>query len=318
MALFFYRMTLSVHKPALVKEVTTGLNLKSGDAVIDATVGGGGHALVILEATAPNGKLLGLDWDRAAIERAGQRLQPYKNRIVLKTGNYRDIKKLAYESEFYQVNAILLDLGFSTDQIKDSQRGFSFQTDAPLDMRFSDQGALTAGAIVNTWSENELAHIFRIYGEERHAARIAHTIVASRQRAPINSVLELVALVLRGAGNRGRGKIHPATRIFQALRLATNSELENLTAVLPDLLDLLAPGGRLAVISWHSLEDRIVKNFFRAQSRACICPPELPVCACDHEPRLRIVNKKVIAPGPAEVKQNPSARSAKLRLAEKL
>lgn len=309
---------VSRHIPALVQEVITGLSLKPGDNVIDATVGGGGHARAMLEATAPNGKLLGLDWDPKAIAIAKQRLQKYKNRLILKVGNYRDLKTIAYESGLAAPRAILLDLGLSSDQLEDRSRGFSFQNEGPLDMRFSDQGELTADRIVNTWSEKDLAHIFRTYGEDRHAARIAHTIVASRQRAPIASVLELVGLVARGAGSRGRGGLHPATRIFQALRLATNSELQNLQSALPDLVDLLAPAGRAAVISWHSLEDRIVKNWFRAESRTCVCPPELPLCRCQHQPRVRIVNKKVITPGAEEIKHNPRARSAKLRIAEKL
>lgn len=318
MASFKYMSDISRHIPALVNEVITGLNLKPGANVIDATLGGGGHAQAILEATAPNGRLLGIDWDSAAVERASRRLAPYQNRLILKTGNYRDIKTIAYESEFHQIDAILLDLGLSTDQLKDAARGFSFQTEAPLDMRFSDQGALTASQIVNTWSEKDLAHIFRTYGEDRHAARIAQTIVASRQRAPINSVLELVALVGRGAGGRGRGKIHPATRIFQALRLATNHELDNLQAALPDMVAILSRGGRLAIISWHSLEDRIVKTFFREEAKTCVCPPAMPLCQCQHQPRLRLINKKVIMPSSEEARRNPSARSAKLRLAEKI
>lgn len=309
---------VSLHVPALVKEVIAGLNLKPGDTVIDATVGGGGHARALLEVTAPNGRLLGIDWDRKAIALASEALQEYESRIILKVGNYRDIKIIAYESGFNAVSAILLDLGLSSDQLADQARGFSFKAVGPLDMRFSDQEKLTAQTIVNSWSEKDLAHVFRTYGEDRHAARIAHTIVASRQRAPIASVLELVALVMRGAGSRGRGGLHPATRIFQALRLATNSELQNLQSALPDLVDLLAPAGRLAVISWHSLEDRIVKNWFRAESRSCVCPPELPICQCRHQPRLRLINKKVITPGAEEIKHNPRARSAKLRIIEKL
>lgn len=317
-------MNTTAHIPVLLNEVITNLNLKSGDNVIDATLGGGGHAEAILEATEPLGKLLGIDWDARAVELARQRLtknspeaDASEKRIILKTGTYTDIKQIAYESEFNPIHAILLDLGLSTDQLKDATRGFSFSAEGSLDMRFYDQGALTAGKIVNTWSENELAHIFRVYGEERHATRIARHIVATRQLAPINSVPELVALVLRGAGKRG-GRIHPATRIFQALRIATNSELDNITKVLPEALSLLAPGGRLAVISFHSLEDRIVKHYFRDKAIACICPPLLPVCRCDHKAEVKLITKKALTPSEAEVKANPASRSAKLRVIEKI
>lgn len=310
-------MKTTAHIPVLLNEVIANLNLKSGDNVIDATLGGGGHAEAILEATEPTGRLLGIDWDNQAVKRAETRLAKYKKRIILKTGTYTDIKKIAYESDFTPIHAILLDLGLSTDQLKDSARGFSFSADGALDMRFSGQGALTAGKIVNTWPENELAHIFRVYGEERHAARIARHIVATRQTAPISSVPELVALVLRGAGKRG-GRIHPATRAFQALRIATNSELDNIARVLPEALSLLAPGGRLAVISFHSLEDRIVKHYFRDKAVECICPPLLPVCRCGHKAEVKLITKKAITPSPAEIKANPASRSAKLRVIEKL
>lgn len=308
---------MSLHIPVLVEEVITGLNLKPGDNVVDATLGGGGHASALLKATGPSGKLLGIDADSAAIERAKHRLAEYQNRIILKQGNYADIAAFVYESGINPISAVLLDLGLSRDQLSDEHRGFGFATSGELDMRFSDQGALTAGEIVNTWSEDDLTHIFRIYGEERHAARAAKTIVAARKRAPIRSVPELVELVMRGVGRRGSNRTHPATRIFQALRIATNHELENLEKALPLILSVLAPGGRLAVISYHSLEDRMVKHFFKRESLDCVCPPELPLCRCAHEPALRIVNKKIIVPKSAEVLANRAARSAKLRIAEK-
>ncbi len=311
-------MPVSTHIPVLVKEVVAGFNLKSGDNVLDATLGGGGHGAAILEATAPNGRLLGIDWDPKAVELAKKRLRKYQNRIILRTGNYTEIKRFSYESGFTPINAILLDLGLSSDQLADRSRGFSFQSQGPLDMRFSDQGELTAGIIVNTWSENDLAHILREYGEERHATRIAQHIVASRRSAPINSVEELVAVVLRGAGARGGSRIHPATRIFQALRIATNQELRNLSQVLPAAVDLLAVGGRVAVIAFHSLEDRIVKQWFKAEARGCICPPELPLCRCDHKARLKLITKKAVVAAPPELKANPRSRSAKLRIAQKI
>lgn len=293
------------------------MRLQPGDNVVDATLGGGGHAAAMLKATAPSGKLLGIDADPQAITRAESRLAEYKNRIIVQQGNYANIAAFAYESGINPISAVLLDLGLSRDQLDDGSRGFGFSTQGQLDMRFSDQGALTAGEIVNTWSEDDLTHIFRVYGEERHAARAAKTLVAARKRAPIRSVPELVELVMRGVGRRGSNRTHPATRIFQALRIATNHELENLEAALPNLLACLAPGGRMAVISYHSLEDRIVKRFFKREAAGCVCPPEFPVCRCSHEPSISIVNKKVIVPFPREIAKNRAARSAKLRIAQK-
>jgi len=278
------------------------LNLKPGDSVLDATVGGGGHALEILKKISPGGHLLGIDWDKGAIERAEKKLAKYKNSVILKQGNYTDAKKISYGSRNNQFSAILLDLGLSRDQLEDESRGFSFQNLGSLDMRFSDQGELTTSEIVNTWPEDDLTHIFRVYGEERHAARVAKLIVSTRERAPIESVPELVALVMRGVG--GRGKRHPATRIFQALRIATNRELENIEKALPDLVGLLKKSGRLGVITFHSLEDRIVKQYFKPLARS-------------ENPPIKLINKKVIKPKYEEVKRNPAARSAKLRIVEK-
>lgn len=308
---------MSKHIPVLVEEVIAGLNLKPGDNVVDATLGGGGHAEALLKATAPSGKLLGIDADAHAVKRAASKLDKYKNRIVLKQGNYADISAFVYESGINPISAVLLDLGLSRDQLDDEHRGFGFSTQGQLDMRFSDQGVLTADEIVNTWSEDDLTHIFRVYGEERHAARAAKTLVAARKRAPIRSVPELVELVMRGVGRRGSNRTHPATRIFQALRIATNRELENLETALPTILSVVASGGRVAVISYHSLEDRIVKRFFKREATGCVCPPELPVCRCSHEPSLNIVNKKVIIPSPREIAKNRAARSAKLRIVQK-
>jgi 16S rRNA (cytosine1402-N4)-methyltransferase len=296
-------MDKSIHIPVMIDEVIGGLNLKSGDSVVDATIGGGGHALEILRATAPDGKLLGIDWDKQAIARIAKYLSKNKSRVTLKAGNYKDIKKIAYESGISEISGILLDLGLSWDQLKDGDRGFSFSSQGALDMRFSDQEALTAGDIVNTWSENDLAHIFKTYGEERHAARAAQLIIAARKRAPILTVSDLVDVVLRGAGRRGR--VHPATRIFQALRITTNRELENIELALPEMISMLKIGGRIAVITFHSLEDRIVKNCFKSESRK-------------DNPSIKLINKKVIKPSREEVLENPASRSAKLRVVEKL
>lgn len=310
-------MKESEHVPALLNEVVEGLDLKPGDNVIDATFGGGGHAREILKATAPLGKLLGIDWDSQAIERARGFLEKYQNRIILKQGNYTQIKEITYGSGLANINAVVLDLGLSTDQLADQTRGFSFQKDGPLDMRFSADTGLTARQIVNEWSAQNLVSVFREYGEERHAARVANFIIAARKRAPLTSVNQLKELVLRGVGKHG-GKIHPATRIFQALRIAVNSELKNLASVLPIAVSLLNSGGRLGVISFHSLEDRIVKNFLKRESRDCVCSSDIPRCVCDHHASIKIINKKVITPSAEEVKTNPASRSAKLRIGERL
>ncbi|MBI2636854.1 MAG: 16S rRNA (cytosine(1402)-N(4))-methyltransferase RsmH [Parcubacteria group bacterium] len=305
-------MSESLQIPVMLSEVVKGLNLSPGDSVIDATVGGGGHAEAILEATAPNGRLLAIDWDKDAIKRSQERLAKYQNRVTFKQANYTETKAIAYEQRFYPVRAVLLDLGLSYDQLKDESRGFGIYTQGPLDMRFSDQVDLTAKEIVNTWPEKSLERIFTEYGEERHAARAAKAIAAARKLAPINTTSELADVVVRGVGWRGRHRMHPATRIFQALRIATNGELDNLKRALPDMVALLAPGGRMAVLSFHSLEDRIVKFFFRGLARA---ETRSPGGAC---PTITLVNKKVIKPTRAEALANRASRSAKLRIVEKL
>ncbi len=297
-------MNESLQVPVMLAEVISGLNLAPGGLAIDATVGGGGHAEAILKATAPDGKLLAIDWDNGAILRSQKRLAPYQERVIYQQANYTETKTIAYEQRFYPVSALLLDLGVSRDQLKDESRGFSFSIEGPLDMRFSDQ-ELTAKEIVNTWPEKSLERIFTEYGEERHAARAAQAIAAARKLAPINTTRELADVVVRGAGWRGRHRIHPATRIFQALRIATNRELENLQQALPALVSLLAPGGRMAVLSFHSLEDRIVKFFFRNLAES-------------EHPSIALVNKKVIKPARAEALRNRASRSAKLRIIEKL
>jgi len=289
----------------MISEAVEGLALKPGDSVIDATVGGGGHSQAILEATSPDGRLLAIDWDQDAIGRSKKRLAAYRERVIYQQANYTETKQIAYEQRFYPVSAILLDLGLSYDQLKDESRGFSFNLEGPLDMRFSDQVALTAKEIVNTWPEKSLEHIFTEYGEERRAAHAAQAIAAARKRAPINTTRELVDVVVRGAGGRGRYRIHPATRIFQALRIATNGELENLKRALPELISLLRPGGRMAVLSFHSLEDRIIKFFFKD-------------LAARENPVITLVNKKVIKPSRAEALANRPSRSAKLRIIQKI
>ena len=276
-------------------------------------MGGGGHARGILVASAPDGDLLGIDADPMAVALAGERLAEFGQRVALVQGNFADLEEIALEHGFCPVDGILLDLGLSSLQLEAEGRGFSFQLDGPLDMRFDPSQTTTAADLVNDLSVEELADILFRYGEERRSRRIARAIVAGR---PIHTTGELAALVERAVGRRG--KLHPATRTFQALRIAINEELECLAEALPQALRLLVPGGRLAIISFHSLEDRKVKQFFRNEARDCLCPPEVPVCTCGHRATLGIVTKKPIRPSAEEVAANPRSRSAKLRIAYRL
>ncbi|MEN9936252.1 MAG: hypothetical protein RLZZ387_2831 [Chloroflexota bacterium] len=289
------------HVPVLPAEVLSGLAPRPGGRYIDGTLGGGGHAEAVLEASAPDGRLLGLDVDPAALAAAGARLARYGERFTAARGNFREMTDLAREHGFAQADGILLDLGVSSHQLDTPERGFSFQGDAPLDMRLDPQGDTTAADLVNELPEEELADVIYQYGEERGSRRIARLIGEARRKGRIETTGELAAIVSRALGGR-HGKIHPATRTFQALRIAANRELENLELVLPQAVELLAEGGRLAVISFHSLEDRIVKLFFRAQAEAGA---------------LRIITKKPLEASDDEARANPRSRSAKLRVAEK-
>lgn len=302
-----------VHVPVLFQEVMYWLRPGPGKRYIDATVGLGGHAQGILERSAPDGRLLALDIDAQALEWARRRLAEFGERVVFVQGHYADLATIARESGFESVEGILLDLGVSSLQLGDPSRGFSFQEDGPLDMRLSRDTQLTAAEIVNTWPERELARIIYEYGEERRARQVARAICAGR---PWHSTLQLARAIARVVGHSG--KIHPATRTFQALRIAVNDELTALERALPQALDLLAPGGRLAVISFHSLEDRLVKQFMARESKDCICPSGLPACACRHVARLVRLTPKPVRPSPEEVARNPRSRSARLRVAERL
>lgn len=301
-----------VHIPALLQETLVYLQVRPKGTYIDATVGSGGHAGAILSA-APGARLLGLDLDPRALEVARERLAPFGERVTLRHGSFAQLAALA--ADFAPVDGVLLDLGLSSLQLADAERGFSFSRDGPLDMRFDpDRGGPTAADLVNQLSVDELALILYRYGGERQARRIAEAIVAAR---PLTSTLQLAEVVARAVGKAG-WRIHPATRTFQALRIAVNDELSALQVALPQAVDLLAPGGRLVVISFHSGEDRIVKRFFRTEARDCICPPRSPVCTCGHRARLRVLTKKPIRPSPEEIERNPRARSARLRAAERL
>jgi 16S rRNA (cytosine1402-N4)-methyltransferase len=309
------------HLPVLVEEVMSMLSPAPDSLQIDATVGGGGHTERILEATTPGGRLLGLDADGAAIARVAGRLQPrFGDRLVLRQANFRELATVAPEAGFGAVDGMLFDLGLSSFQLADRERGFGFRTGGPLDMRFDTSRGVPAAELLATLDATELTALFRRYGEEKQAPRIARAIVAERKTQPITTAEDLAALVERVApGNpRVRRRIHPATRVFQALRIAVNEELEALQDGLAAAVDLLRPGGRLVVLSYHSLEDRIVKRFIAAERRGCVCPPELPVCVCGRNPRLRLVTRPSLTPSPAEIAANPRARSARLRAAERL
>ena len=309
------------HVPVLLDEVVAMLAPAAGSQHVDATLGGGGHAERILQASDPDGRLLGLDADEAAIARARARLAPrFGTRLHLRQANFRDLAEVAPQEGFAEVDGCLFDLGLSSFQLADAGRGFGIRTGGPLDMRFDTSRGLPAADLLATLDANELIALFRRYGEEPFAGRIARAIVETRRTAPIRTAEELASVVARVAPSRapGRRRLHPATRVFQALRIAVNEELESLQAGLAAAVDLLRPGGRLVVLSYHSLEDRIVKRCLQAERRGCICPPEAPVCVCGRQPRLRLLSPKGLVPTPAEITANPRARSARLRAAERI
>jgi 16S rRNA (cytosine1402-N4)-methyltransferase len=309
------------HIPVLAEEVMSMLAPAPGSLQIDATLGGGGHTERILEATDPDGRLLGLDADGAAIARVDGRLRPrFGDRLVLRQANFRDLADVAREAGFEAVDGTLFDLGLSSYQLADTERGFGFRAGGPLDMRFDTARGVPAAELLATLDVDELTALFRRYGEEPKAGRIARAVVDARRTAPVATAEELAALVERVAPPNPRQprRTHPATRVFQALRIAVNEELEALEAGLAAAVDLLRPGGRLVVLSYHSLEDRIVKRFIAAERRGCTCPPELPVCVCGRNPRLRLLTRPSMTPTAAEIAANPRARSARLRAAERL
>ncbi len=309
------------HLPVLVNEVLEMLAPAPGSLHLDATLGGGGHTERILEAANPDGRLLGLDADPLAIARVETRLGPrFGDRLVLRQANFRELGRVAPAAGFGLVDGCLFDLGLSSFQLADRDRGFGFRAGGPLDMRFDPSRGVPAAELLATLDANELIALFRTYGEEPKAPRIARAIVDARRIAPVSTAEELAALIERVVppNPRLRRRTHPATRVFQALRIAVNEELEALDAGLAAALDLLRPGGRLVVLSYHSLEDRIVKRFFQAERRGCVCPPALPVCVCGRSPRLRLVTNPSVTPTDAEIAANPRARSARLRAAERL
>lgn len=302
------------HRPVLYQEIIALLAPASPGKYVDGTLGAGGHAWGILAASSPHGQLLGLDLDPQALALAGKRLAEFGGRAVLRQASYTSLAAQLDGLGWGPVQGIVLDLGVSSMQFDTPERGFSFQADAPLDMRFDPQNPTTAADLVNGLSERELSEILWRYGEEQASRRIARAIVAAR---PIETTFRLADVVSRAAGHKNN-RIHPATRTFQALRITVNHELDALQTVLPVAAAALAPGGRLAIIAFHSLEDRIVKQFFHTESRDCICPPGQPVCTCGHKASLREVTRHPLQAAPEEIAGNPRARSAKLRVAERL
>ncbi len=307
-------MSLPVHVPVLLDEVLAGLQPQRGGYFVDCTVGLAGHAAAILERISPSGRLLGIDADPEAIRLSEDKLGDYGEAVTLVNDSFTNLEAICERYHFHPVDGILFDLGVSSLQLDTAERGFSFHLDAPLNMRFDPGQGLTASDIVNSFSEQELAKLIEKYGEERHNRRIARYIVQNR---PIVTTVELARLIEQASGGK-RARIHPATRTFMALRIAVNSELHNLELALKQTISLLRPRGRLTVISYHSLEDRITKQFMRDAASSCLCPPGTATCRCGHEPTLKLISRKVIKPTSLETESNPRSRSAKLRVAERL
>lgn len=315
---------LYFHTPVLLKEVVEAINPKAGENLIDGTVGGGGHAEAILEKTAPKGKLLGIDLDDEAIIASKRRLEKYSERIILAKRNFTDFAEIKKEYDFHPVNIFFLDLGISSQQLNNEALGISFLKNAPLDMRiggynYKTDSGKTAEDIVNNFSEEKIVSILKDYGEERYAKNIASEIIKERKIKRIVNTRQLVEIISKAVSGRYKDqRIHFATRSFQAFRIAVNSELENLEMTLPQILEKIEIGGRIAIISFHSLEDRIVKRFFQKESKNCICDSETPVCVCNHKKRLEIITRKPIISSAEEISKNPRSKSAKLRVAKKI
>lgn len=301
---------MMTHKPVLLKESIEALQVKPDRRYVDCTVGEGGHAAAVLEHGV---SVLGIDIDPRAIETARDNLMRYGDKAILINDNFANLEDICRRTGFFPISGILFDLGLSSAQLDNANRGFSFQQEAPLDMRFDPAQQLTADTIVNTYPEKEIAKIIKEYGEERKAGAIARSIVANR---PFSTTLQLAAVISRVAGRRG--KIHPATKTFQALRIAVNQELERLKMALRQAVNILESGGRLVIISFHSLEDRLVKEYLKRESQDCLCPVQAPVCVCGHHASLKLIVKKVITPSPDEIADNPRSRSAKMRVAERI
>ncbi len=306
------------HVSVLLDECIQGLNIRPDGIYVDGTLGGAGHSSHIASKIT-TGRLIGIDRDEVALTAAAERLAPYGDRVTLVHSNFCDIASVLARLGIGGVDGILLDLGVSSPQLDDGARGFSYMADAPLDMRMDHSEALTAAAVVNTWSYEELKRILYEYGEERYAPQIASAICKRREQAPVRTTLELVDIIRSAMPPAAlREKQHPAKRSFQAIRIAVNDELGAVSQVMRDAIPCLNPGGRLAVITFHSLEDRIVKSAMAEAAKGCTCPPSFPVCVCGKKPKVRLITRKPIVSGEEELARNPRARSAKLRICEKL
>ena len=305
------------HKPVLLNECLDGLNIRPDGIYVDGTLGRAGHSLAILRRL-EGGRLIGIDRDQSAIDAARERLADFADRVTLVHGNFQDLGDILRDLGVRRVDGMLFDLGVSSPQLDEPERGFSYMHDAPLDMRMDTSASLDAAQVVNTWSYEELRRILYEYGEERFAPQIARAIVRRREEGPIAATGELVELIRSAMPAAAlREKQHPAKRTFQAVRIAVNGELEALPPMLEAAAEALSPGGRLAVITFHSLEDRIVKQTMRTLATGCTCPPEFPVCVCGKKPKLRLLSRRPTAAGPEELQENPRSRSAKLRWAER-
>jgi 16S rRNA (cytosine1402-N4)-methyltransferase len=310
--------TIIEHATVLLHETIDLLTPRPGGLYVDGTLGGGGHAAEILKRSSPDGILIGLDQDPEAVERCRVGLASFGDRVIIRQANFRELPSVLQELGYNTVDGVVLDLGISWFHLKSPSRGFSFQLDGPLDMRMDPSRGLTAADLVNGLSRDELAKIIREYGEERRAGAIARAIEKARARRSITSTVQLAEIVSSVFPPYPPRRIHPATLTFQALRIAVNDELEALREGVERIIGLLKPGGRFTVITFHSLEDRVVKQAFVASAKGCICPPKLPVCACNRQPTLSVLTRRPVTAGPSELALNPAARSAKLRAAEKL
>ena len=306
------------HISVLLQECLDGLNIKPDGIYVDGTLGGAGHSGQIVRRLT-TGRLIGIDRDPVALAAAGERLKPFENNVTLVHSNFCDMAQVLEDLQIPGVDGILLDLGVSSPQLDDGARGFSYMADAPLDMRMNSQDQLTARTVVNTWSQEELKRILYTYGEERYAPQIAAAICRRREQQPIETTLELVDVIRSAMPPAAlREKQHPAKRSFQAIRIAVNDELGAVEKIMKDAISLLNPGGRLAIITFHSLEDRIVKTAMAEAAKGCTCPPSFPVCVCGKKPKVKLISRKPIIAGDEELEANPRARSAKLRVCEKL
>ena len=311
-------MTEFHHVSVLLDECLEGLNIKPDGTYVDGTLGGAGHSSQIAKRLT-TGHHIGIDRDPVALKAAGERLAPFGDKVTLVHSNFCEIKQVLEDLEIAGVDGILLDLGVSSPQLDDGSRGFSYMADAPLDMRMNSEDTMSAYDVVNTWSQDELKRILYDYGEERYAPRIAAAICARRAEKPIETTLELVDVIRSAMPAQAlREKQHPAKRSFQAIRIAVNDELGSVEKVMRDAIPCLNKGGRLAVITFHSLEDRIVKNAMADAAKGCTCPPNFPVCVCGKKPKVKLITRKPIVSGEEELERNPRARSAKLRICEKL